>query len=319
MDTVEQLFARFASQGDVDALSEVFDRTAPALLRLSVQICGREAEAEDLLQATFLVAIEKARAFDPARSLTAWLVGILQKQGKSLRQRGQAGHGGDLARRGARLRRRTGTRDRAAADPLSRPGHRRVRRALRRRWSEALRRDLRGCQARAQGAADSKSGWSSPSTRRRFASASRRNGSASANLRSAWSCRPFSLLAVPVSSGSAPTLTPGFSDASSASGSPGASANSPRSGGKEEQALHMPKTTRHIARAMATPRGCAHTSRRNWREPAHDGQRGRMKNGQELHLAGPLANRRTPAMLRCSTLGYELQEAGAGAPRAGCN
>src|SRR5262245_37120880 len=87
MDTVEQLFARFSSQGDVDALSEVFDRTAPALLRLSVQICGREAEAEDLLQATFLVAIEKARAFDPTRSLTAWLVGILQKQGKSLRRR----------------------------------------------------------------------------------------------------------------------------------------------------------------------------------------------------------------------------------------
>src|SRR5262245_4680885 len=87
MDTVEQLFARFASQGDVDALSEVFDRTAPALLRLAVQICGREAEAEDLLQATFLVAIEKARSFDPARSLTAWLVGILQKQGKSQRRR----------------------------------------------------------------------------------------------------------------------------------------------------------------------------------------------------------------------------------------
>ncbi|HZN41224.1 MAG TPA: sigma-70 family RNA polymerase sigma factor [Planctomycetota bacterium] len=87
MDTVEQLFARFARQGDVDALSEVFDRTAQALLRLAVQICGREAEAEDLLQATFLVAIEKARAFDPARSLTAWLVGILQKQGKSLRRR----------------------------------------------------------------------------------------------------------------------------------------------------------------------------------------------------------------------------------------
>src|SRR5262245_7947514 len=87
MDTVEQLFARFSSQGDVDALSEVFDRTAPALLRLSVQICGREAEAEDLLQATFLVAIEKARSFDPTRSLTAWLVGILQKQGKTLRRR----------------------------------------------------------------------------------------------------------------------------------------------------------------------------------------------------------------------------------------
>jgi len=87
LDTVEQLFARFARQGDVDALSEVFDRTAQALLRLSVQICGREADAEDLLQATFLVAIEKARMFDPTRSLTAWLVGILQKQGKSLRRR----------------------------------------------------------------------------------------------------------------------------------------------------------------------------------------------------------------------------------------
>ncbi|HEX6812700.1 MAG TPA: sigma-70 family RNA polymerase sigma factor [Planctomycetota bacterium] len=87
MDSVEQLFARFACDGDVGALSEVFDRTAPSLLRLAVQICGREAEAEDLLQATFLVAIEKARSFDPSRSLTAWLVGILQKQGKSLRRR----------------------------------------------------------------------------------------------------------------------------------------------------------------------------------------------------------------------------------------
>ena len=42
---------------------------------------------------------------------------------------------------------------------------------------------------------------------------------------------------------------------------------------------------------------------------------------RRLHdrLTCPLAKSRTPAMLRCSTLGYELREAGAGASRPGCN
>ncbi|MCC6670826.1 MAG: sigma-70 family RNA polymerase sigma factor [Planctomycetes bacterium] len=82
-----RLFERYARHGEVEALGDVFDRTAPALLRVALHLVVHRAEAEDLVQSTFLTAIERARDFDPRRPLFPWLVGILTHHARNARRR----------------------------------------------------------------------------------------------------------------------------------------------------------------------------------------------------------------------------------------
>ena len=46
----EVLFERYRSRGDARALGELFDRTAPSLLRIALHLARDPAAAEDLLQ-----------------------------------------------------------------------------------------------------------------------------------------------------------------------------------------------------------------------------------------------------------------------------
>lgn len=80
-------FRRFAASGSPDALAEVYDRTAPSLLRLAIHLAPDVAQAEDLVQATFVTAIEKARSFDPSRPIRPWLNGILSGHANNLRRK----------------------------------------------------------------------------------------------------------------------------------------------------------------------------------------------------------------------------------------
>ena len=59
-DRPTRLFLRWRDRGDAAALAELFDRTAPELLRLALHLCRHAVDAEDVLQATFLAAIESA-------------------------------------------------------------------------------------------------------------------------------------------------------------------------------------------------------------------------------------------------------------------
>jgi RNA polymerase sigma factor (sigma-70 family) len=74
---LESLFVRYRSHGDSGALAAVFDRVAPDLLRIARHFARRRSGAEDLVQETFLTAIERASTFDATRPLRPWLVGIL--------------------------------------------------------------------------------------------------------------------------------------------------------------------------------------------------------------------------------------------------
>ena len=65
--TVDQAFRRFRRTGDPASLARVFDRTAPELWRLARHVASGEAAAEDLVQATFLTAIESAEDHDGRR------------------------------------------------------------------------------------------------------------------------------------------------------------------------------------------------------------------------------------------------------------
>ncbi len=85
--SADRAFARWRQSGDATALAEAYDQTAPALLRVAMHLVRHPAQAEDLLQATFVAAMEVAQRYDPARPLIGWLIGILHKQAKwSLRR-----------------------------------------------------------------------------------------------------------------------------------------------------------------------------------------------------------------------------------------
>jgi RNA polymerase sigma factor (sigma-70 family) len=71
------LFARYRDYRDADALARVFDALAPGLLKVARHLTPDRALAEDLLQTTFLTAMEKASSFDDRRTIRPWLAGIL--------------------------------------------------------------------------------------------------------------------------------------------------------------------------------------------------------------------------------------------------
>ena len=79
------LFARYRKRGDPDLRAQVFDHTAARLLRLAFHLSRDPAEAEDLVQATFVTAIEKAGQFDTDRSVLPWLTGILENHAREAR------------------------------------------------------------------------------------------------------------------------------------------------------------------------------------------------------------------------------------------
>lgn len=86
--SIDALFERYRDRGDLAALAEVFDRTAPLLLRIAAHLCHNRADAEDAVQATWLRAIEVARSWDAERPLAPWLLGMLHNR---VRQRVAAG------------------------------------------------------------------------------------------------------------------------------------------------------------------------------------------------------------------------------------
>lgn len=86
--------ARVAA-GDIGGLGEVYDRHAGALLRFARRAAG-PADADDLLQSTFLRAARTAHTYDGSRAGTArpWLFGIaarlVQERRRSLARQARA-------------------------------------------------------------------------------------------------------------------------------------------------------------------------------------------------------------------------------------
>lgn len=85
---LERLFLRYRRKGCPTALGRVFDATAPHLLRVAGHLAGDREEAEDLLQETFLVAIQKADRWNEEQPLLPWLFGILANLARRARRRG---------------------------------------------------------------------------------------------------------------------------------------------------------------------------------------------------------------------------------------
>ena len=73
---IDRAFWRYCRTGDPAPLGLVFDQTAKELLRVAVYLCGNRADAEDVLQRTFVAAIEGREKFDRRQRVLPWLCGI---------------------------------------------------------------------------------------------------------------------------------------------------------------------------------------------------------------------------------------------------
>jgi RNA polymerase sigma-70 factor (ECF subfamily) len=62
--------------GDLDALGTLFDRHEAALRRFFARLGMSSADADDLVQATFLEVMRAAPRFDPSLPLRGWLYGL---------------------------------------------------------------------------------------------------------------------------------------------------------------------------------------------------------------------------------------------------
>jgi RNA polymerase sigma-70 factor, ECF subfamily len=87
-----QLLARIAA-GDVAALRAIYERHAPRAIAIAFRILRDRAEAEDIVQETFLELWRRSSQFDPGRGgAIAWVVTIARSRAiDRLRASGTAG------------------------------------------------------------------------------------------------------------------------------------------------------------------------------------------------------------------------------------
>ncbi|MCR3750680.1 RNA polymerase sigma-70 factor, ECF subfamily [Lentzea californiensis] len=79
-DTVDETTKSFAA-GDEGALRAVYERYAPAVLRVAAASLPSRADAEDVVQTTFVTAWRSRESFDPAKgSLLVWLLTIARRR-----------------------------------------------------------------------------------------------------------------------------------------------------------------------------------------------------------------------------------------------
>lgn len=85
--SAESLFLKFRESGEPAALGAAFDLVADELYAVALHLCRDHGDAEDLLQATFLLGIERAERYQAGRPLKPWLLGILFREAKAMRRR----------------------------------------------------------------------------------------------------------------------------------------------------------------------------------------------------------------------------------------
>lgn len=83
----DQLFLAYRRTRRPSDLALVYDLVASELFDVALHLTGSPAEAEDALQETFTIAIERADAWDPKRRLLPWLLGILAHCARATRRR----------------------------------------------------------------------------------------------------------------------------------------------------------------------------------------------------------------------------------------
>ncbi len=82
LESHDHAFVRFRATGRPADLADVFDATAVELRRVARHLVGTAEEADDLVQNTFLAAIEDREGFAPGEPVLPWLLGILANRAR---------------------------------------------------------------------------------------------------------------------------------------------------------------------------------------------------------------------------------------------
>lgn len=73
--SIEERWLQAAASGDREALGQLYDRFAPAMLTVAQRVLGSPREAEDVVHDVFLEAWHRARHYDRSRgSVQTWLM-----------------------------------------------------------------------------------------------------------------------------------------------------------------------------------------------------------------------------------------------------
>ncbi|MEM7206071.1 MAG: sigma-70 family RNA polymerase sigma factor [Planctomycetota bacterium] len=83
----EDLFVDFRVRGNAEAFRHVFQRTAPALTLAARRIGVSPRDLDDVLQETYLAALQSAPRFDHQQDLVNWLCGIMFRKAMGQRRR----------------------------------------------------------------------------------------------------------------------------------------------------------------------------------------------------------------------------------------
>jgi len=83
---LEKLLTRYRDRHDSAAIGRLFDAVAPELLTVAQHVAGDPAEAEDLVQATFLTVLEHPERHQSGRPVIPWLIGILTREARYWRR-----------------------------------------------------------------------------------------------------------------------------------------------------------------------------------------------------------------------------------------
>ncbi len=78
--TLDLAFSRFRRGRDPDDFARFFVLGRAAIQRAAAAMCAHRATADDLVQTTFVAALEHADRFDPRCRVLPWLLGILRNR-----------------------------------------------------------------------------------------------------------------------------------------------------------------------------------------------------------------------------------------------
>ncbi len=76
------------AQGDAGAVRELYERHAPAMLRLLRRLTPSAQTAEELLQEAWIAVWQSAGSFRADASVRAWLLGVTRRQAHNRLRRG---------------------------------------------------------------------------------------------------------------------------------------------------------------------------------------------------------------------------------------
>lgn len=87
MTPEDTAFTEYCRSGSPHQLNTVFEATVGELLRVAHYLAPDRSVAEDLVQSTFLIAIERRAHYDPTQPVLPWLLGILANTARHERRR----------------------------------------------------------------------------------------------------------------------------------------------------------------------------------------------------------------------------------------